>query len=346
MNGRHLLRRMLSGRFCRLPVAIAVFAFALPVVVGGVFAQSRALSESSLNVEGLNYESELTALFLGDFENARMEADSVNFLSLLESYINGFSRQCASYLPENRVEITESRCVEESVMVNGWGVEVGPRTCSRWENFGTGRYADPRLKRTLARLEAGYTPNFLRDVLLTEDPASASLGTSRRMMDVAISLGDDMTVLFEQNGCASDGIGRLQENMVRFAEGEPPLRLASGATLASLRSRGAPEAEFRDSDYQRLIDELVAENAMGWMINRYIAGSASQVSVTDRDSAGRPIQIRASYLYNGFEGQSRGGVTLIFRDGLPECLYFADAPQNCRLPSRRIITAYEKGEYR
>jgi hypothetical protein len=34
-----------------------------------------------------------------------------------------------------------------------------------------------------------------------------------------------------------------------------------------------------------------------------------------------------------------------FKDGAPDCLYFSDAPDNCRAASQRVISAYEKNAY-
>jgi hypothetical protein len=34
-----------------------------------------------------------------------------------------------------------------------------------------------------------------------------------------------------------------------------------------------------------------------------------------------------------------------FKDGIPDCLYFSDAPDNYRVPSQRVISAYQKNAY-
>lgn len=324
----------------RLPAAVLVSA-----LLGSAIAHAAGgLSADSLDVDGFNYETELKALFLGDFDNSRLKPDDMRFSVLLSGYINGFSRQCEAYLPKDAVEITESRCVEESTPVNIYGNPVGATTCSRYESFGTGRYADPELMSLSSQLESQLVPGMLSDAfgLSGRDP----LESPRQMADVALSFGDDMTALFQRNACGGEGIKRLQANIERFAQGQPPLRLASGATLASSRAQTGAGGPFVDSDYAKLVDALITENAQGWMLNRYVLGSASGVSVLSRDSDGRPAQLRANYQFDTFGNRSAGSVLLSFKDGLPDCLYFADAPQVCRLPSRRIITAYEKGEYR
>ena len=80
-------------------------------------------------------------------------------------------------------------------------------------------------------------------------------------------------------------------------------------------------------------------------LNRYVPGSTSGVTVSSRDQFGRPSKIVGNYLFDAFNGRSKGSVTVQFSDGLPQCMYFFDFPTTCRSPSRRIITAYENGRY-
>jgi len=133
--------------------------------------------------------------------------------------------------------------------------------------------------------------------------------------------------------------------MLRFALGQPGLTLPGGETLASIAPKKSPGATFKDSNYTRLVDDLIAENSQGWMLNRYVRGSASGVTVSSRDTLGRPAKIVGNYLFDGSKGRSRGSVTVQFSDGLPQCVFFFDFPTTCRTPSRRIITTYENGRY-
>ena len=134
--------------------------------------------------------------------------------------------------------------------------------------------------------------------------------------------------------------------MRRFALGQPPLRLAGGETLASIGPpKPAPGAPFKDSNYTKLLEDLVSEHSQVWMVNRYVRGSTSGVTVSSRDQFGRPSKIVGNYLFDAFNGRSKGSVTVQFSDGLPQCMYFFDFPTTCRSPSRRIITAYENGRY-
>lgn len=302
------------------------------------------LGLASFSAKGLNYETELTALYLGDFAHARLERDSIEFDTLFGSYLNAFARQCEDYLPRNKVQMTYQECDGWDVVTNGYGVEIS-RTCTHWATKGTGLYADPDLYAAQQRVDAEAGRNMVRDTFSDMAGKGNPMGTAMRTMDAATSVGRDMDLLLRLNTCASPGLKRFQDNMMRFALGQQPLRLAGGETLASLRPKTSPGAPFKDSNYTKLIDELITENSQAWMMNRYVRGSVSAVMVSSRDELGRPSKIVGDYLFDGFNGRSKGSVTLQFADGLPQCLYFSDFPDTCRSPSRRIITAYENGRY-
>ncbi len=320
-------------------VLLSVFV-SFAFLVSSVTASSQAgLSPTSLKVDGLNFESEVTALYLGDFGNARMERDGSAYSFLLSEFINAYSRICPSHLPRNKVELTKTRCIAETVTRNGFGVETN-RYCSQYETYGTGRYADPALLRISSNLDAKLSREVLGDIIPRQgsDPAAAS----RRMTDVALSAKGDMDRLLAQNSCGSAALKRFQANLERFGSQQAPLRLANSATLATVRGGGGA---YVKSDYSKLVDALVRVNAQGWMMNRYIGGSISQVSVrTGAD--GRPIRINARYRFNTLGQVSNGAVDVSFENGRPKCLFFFDAPQTCRVPSPGVVTAYEKGEYR
>jgi hypothetical protein len=172
------------------------------------------------------------------------------------------------------------------------------------------------------------------------------MATGMRAVDAATSVGRDMDSPLELNTCTSPGLKRFQDNTMRFALGQPALHLPGGETLASIAPKKSPDAAFKDSNYTRLVDDLIAENAQGWMLNRYVRGSTSSVTVSSRDSLGRPSKIVGSYSFDSANGRRQGSVTVQFSDGLPQCVFFFDFPTTCRTPSRRIITAYENGRYR
>jgi hypothetical protein len=303
------------------------------------------LDLTSFSAKGLNYEKELTGLYLGDFEHIRLERDSIEFSTIFGTYLNAFARQCRAYLPANKVEITRSECVQSQQPVNVYGAPVGPSTCIEYREVGTDLYADPDLYAAGRRVEAAATRNLVGKTFrgLVEKNA---MGTALQAMDAMTSVGNDMALLLRINKCASPGLKRFEQNMKRFALGQPALRLAGGQTLASIGpprpSQGSP---FKDSNYTRMLDDLIVENSRAWMINRYVRGSVRDVKVTSRDRLGRPTKIFGRYQFNGYKGRAQGSVIVQFADGLPQCLYFFDNPNTCRSPSPRVITAYENGSY-
>ena len=297
------------------------------------------LGASSLKADGLNYESEVQAIYLGDFANARLEPEGNAYAFLLQNYIDAFSRKCPRALPANKVEITAQRCVADRVTRNGFGVEVS-RTCAQYQTYGTGRFADPALMEISARLERKQSREILGSIIPQRGDPGAQ---TRRMTDVALAAQGDMDRLLTQNSCTSAALKRFQANLQRFGSGSAPLRLSNGATLASTRGGGGA---YVPSNYGKLVDALIAENSRGWMFNRYMRGSVSNVSVTRKDSAGRPLSINARYRFNQMGNPSSGSVRVEYREGRPACLYFFDAPSTCRVPSPGVVTAYEKGQYR
>jgi hypothetical protein len=89
------------------------------------------------------------------------------------------------------------------------------------------------------------------------------------------------------------------------------------------------------------VDDLVTESARSWTMNRYQPGSISD-PIVSHDPEGEPVRIMARF---GYAGGQRGRVTVSFKDGAPDCLYFSDSLDNCRAASQRVISAYQKNAY-
>ncbi len=332
--------------------AVTSFALAPMLLLSAMaHAQSKGPSPKAagepggFSAKGLNSETELTALYLGDFAHARLQRDGAEFDFLFGNYLKAFARRCSAYLPANKVEMTRPECAREQYTVNRYGARTGPSTCVEYRQVGTGLYADPDLYAAQQKVEVEVGRNMMRDTFRGMS-GNNPMATGMRAIDAATSVGRDMDSLLELNSCASPGLKRFQDNMMRFALGQPPLNLPGGETLASIAPTKSPDAPFKDSNYSRLVDDLIAENAQGWMLNRYVRGSASGVTVSSRDAQGRPSKIVGSYSFDSANGRRQGSVTVQFSDGLPQCVFFFDFPTTCRTPSRRIITAYENGRYR
>ena len=302
------------------------------------YAQSN-LSTSDLHVSGLNYESEATAIYLGDFANARLEPEGNKYTFLLNDFIDAYSKKCDAYLPADKVALTRERCVQETVTRNGFGVETN-RYCSQYVTEKTGFFADPDLHRISKALEKKVSREIIGSII--PQPGTDAGATARRLTDIALAGNGDMARLLAQNSCTSPGLKHFQANLERFGTNQTPLKLASKATLASVRGSDGP---YVPSDYGKLIDALIAKNAQGWAFNRYIRGSVSGVNIGATPD-GRPAMINARYRFSQLGQPNNGSVRVTFENGRPACLYFFDAPRTCRIPSPGVVTAYEKGEVR
>jgi hypothetical protein len=76
--------------------------------------------------------------------------------------------------------------------------------------------------------------------------------------------------------------------------------LCRSASRQRFATRVTPSAQppgvLADSDYNRLVEDLVADQAKTWVFNRFVPGSTSHVIVS-HDPTGRIAKILAKYLY-------------------------------------------------
>ena len=298
-----------------------------------------ALNVNSFTSKGLNYESELMAIYLGDFKHARLKRGGLAVSGMFRKYLKAYGKFCDAYLPKNKVPITVQRCATERVTKNGYGQETD-RTCVEWVDVPTGLYAKPDLYYSSNRASKQAGKQVVGTMFNFNDPYG-----SRALVDDAVSLGNDMENLVQKNKCNSKGLRRFEKNLNRFVENKSPLMLPGKQTLASTMSHQPVSFNAASINIKSLIDVLILENSKGWMMNRYHSGSVSNIVVKSRNSNGSPRLVHANYSYTGMGKKFTGGVALTFANNLPQCLYFSDAPKTCRHPSRGIINKYERGRY-
>lgn len=303
-----------------------------------------SLAPSSLRTQGLNFGDDLMRLYVGDFSQLAIAREGTEFSMLVSAYMTTFSRQCAGDLPPDKVEIMTQECARESWTVNGYGVEQpGSRHCVSYRTVGTGRFADPEVYKLHKQLDAAAARAMVGGLLGSMKPGSDPTSGMRRMTDVAVYARNDMHTLVQANGCASPGLKRLQANLIRFGQGKDPIVMPGAA--AAMAERATPvEGPRKDQNYVRLVDDLVTEQSQAWMMNRYQPGSVRPGTVT-RDAQGRPREIVAGYSYVSMSKTYAGRVRVTFVDGAPQCLYFSDLPESCRVPSPRLVSAYRKNQY-
>ena len=138
-----------------------------------------------------------------------------------------------------------------------------------------------------AQLDDEQPANQVKDVLGSKN----LMGPAKD----ALQLNGDMDALVRLNACDGAGLRRFQENVVLFSKGKQPL-LLPGAPPPVTPS-ALPPGVLADSDYNRLVEDLVADQARTWVFNRYVPGSTSRVIVA-HDPTGRPSKILAKYLFN------------------------------------------------
>ena len=298
------------------------------------------LTRASFSASGLTNEKLLTNLYAGNFVDITLERQDVMFQALYSHYLEAFGRYCDAALPPNKVEITRQVCAREQYSVNRYGARVGPSSCVEYRTEGTGLYADPVLYDTKARFEQAVGLDTMRQVFRSMNQKNP-LGAAMDTLNASKAMANDMNTLVQRNPCAGPGLKRFQENLMLFAMGKQPIRLDGGDTPAGA-SRPSLAAPFKDSNYTKLLEDLILEQSRTWVVNRYVSGSVSNVVVSSRDAAGRPATLVGRYLFNG---RNQGSVTVSFTDGLPECMYFFDSPSTCRTPNRRVVAAYANGSY-
>ena len=184
----------------------------------------------SFSAKGLNYETELTALYLGDFAHARLQRDGAEFDSLFGNYLKAFARRCSAYLPANKVEMTRPECAREQYTVNRYGARTGPPTCVEYRQVGTGLYADPDLYAAQQKVEVEVGRNMIRDTF-RDMSGKNPMATGMRAVDAATSVGRDMDVATRAE--------QLRESRTQAISGQRDALRSRSAAAAPSRRRDA-----------------------------------------------------------------------------------------------------------
>lgn len=292
-----------------------------------------------LNTDGLYYAEFFDYIFRGHFENIEMTREDLQFSMIFGQYLRAFGSQCSDALPDDKVEIMEDVCAMEEVTTNGYGIETG-RTCVQWKSVGTGLYARPELYSAKLAVERLQSTEALRTTInMMTDPNA--IGNSIDMVHKAKGLRNDMAQIFSLNQCSGEAIRRFEKNLRLFALGETPIRMKEPSRYAKMKKSGGPSGE---QNFDKLVEDLLADQAKTWAFNRYISGSVSNLKKY-ADSKGTPGELIANYQYKGFSGSSKGSVRITFENGLPNCIYFFDFPNNCKSPNSGILASYAEGKY-
>jgi hypothetical protein len=319
-------------------------------VVAGAWAQQtrpakppqkrdEPLTRSSFSAKGLDHEDDLTDFFVGNFADVPFDRGTMGFSVLFQQYLEAYARHCGASLPvNNRVEMTRQVCADPPPLPPRPGDPPplpGASSCSTWRTVSLG-YADPVLYAAKTQLDKEQTANHVMDLLGSKN----LMGSAKD----AFQLTADMDALVRLNACDGAGLQRFQENVLLFSKGKPPLLLPGESPPVTPIAQ--PAGVLVDSDYNRLVADLVADQAKTWVLNRLVPGSTYGVIVA-HDPTGRPAKILARYFFNapGRSDRTQGSVTVSFSDDKPQCIYFSDAPTACQTPNRRIVSKYSSGGY-
>jgi hypothetical protein len=313
-------------------------------------ARPASTAAAHFTAAGLNDEDDLVRIYTGDFQSIHLDHDGSQFMLIISGYMTDFGNDCKQFLPPNRVEITQQVCNDAPSppvyspdgVHDAYGNRLPLSTgCTSWRTEGTGVYADPQLysavKDVAAKSQVHLVQNMLGVPTGKSGRAANPFNIGQQITDQLVAVNGETKALIQKNGCGSLGLKNFQSNLIRFANGEAPTKYAGAVVSAPV----AVLPGVRDADFTRLLDDLISDNARGWMMNRYQPGSISD-PIVSHDPTGAPTRIMARFRYVGSQS---GRVTVSFKDGVPDCLYFSDAPDNCRIPSQRVISAYQKNAY-
>ena len=295
------------------------------------------LTRSSFTAKGLHREEDLTGLFTGNFADVTFDRGSLVFSQLFEMYLESYSRHCFAYLPANKVEMTTQVCNDapDPLPLPGQRPPMS-HPCMSWKTVSLG-YADPALYAAKRRFDVEQSVNQFKDTV-------GSIKNPMRPVVDIVEVDSDMDALVRINACAGAGLRRFQENLVLFAMGKPPLLIPGSPPPVTPTAQ--PPGVLAGSDYNRLLEDLIVDQARTWVMNRYVPGSTSRVLVA-HDPTGVAAKIMAKYLLSSplSSGRTQGSVTVSFTDGMPTCIFFSDAPNTCQPPNRRIVARYASGSY-
>ena len=323
-----------------------------PSATASAPAKTSSAAPVHFTADGLNNEDDLVRIYAGDFQSVQLDRGDLEFMLIISGYMTDFGKDCKQFLPPDKVEITQQVCNDASVpppyspdgVHDIYGNPIRTSGCSGYHTEGTGVYADPRLYAAVndvaAQAQANMVKNMLGRSTGRTGRAANPFTMGAQLNDKLVAVAGEPRALINANGCGSLGLKNFQSNLIRFAKGEAPVKYAGAVVSAPV----AVLPGIRDADFTRLLDDLVLDNSRGWMMNHYQPGSISD-PIVSHDPAGSPTRIMARYTSSGPNGRQTGRLTVSFKDGVPDCLYFSDAPDSCRLPSQRIISAYEKNAY-
>ena len=325
----------------RLGLILILLVFSFSYAKEPTITDAYSGSVLEFNTKGLYYAEFYDYIFRGHFEHIKMTREDDEFLTIFDQYIRAYGTQCAQFLPSNKVEIMNYICAEEEVTKNLYG-DVLSTVCVRYTWVGSGIYAKPELYNAKMMVEELQSKDAVATAInMITDPNA--MGNSVDRIHKIKGLKNDLVEIFKLNPGDSPGLLRFEENLKLFALGKPSIRMDESSAYTTMKTTGGPTGSH---NLVQLVDDLVANQATTWMMNKYSKGSVTNLKILQKDNADRPAVIRADYTYSGFGNNGKGWVQIDFTNGLPKCIYFFDFPSNCKKPNSGIVASYAQGAYK
>lgn len=300
---------------------------------------SQPSTTAALVTDGLYFAQFYDYIYRGHFEHLDFTREDPMFSIIFGSYLNAFGTQCKAYLPANKVEMQKQVCKTENVTTNGYGVEV-ERYCVEYVWVGSGIYAKPDLYNAKIEIENELRKKGLETVIaIIMDPNG--VGNSVDMIHKTKGLQGDMARFFKLNPGNGAAILAFEENLKRYARNQPSVRLKEESKYTTMKNTGGPTTP---QNLNKLLDDLVRDQSKTWAMNRYVPNSMAGIHKR-KDPTGKLVALSASYTYKGLLGTQKNNVRITFKNGLPDCIYFSDYPNNCKSPNSSIVAAFAKGDY-
>ena len=183
------------------------------------------LTPLRLKVAGLDSDNgrDFRAILTGDFAAVTIRPQTMRLISVLEGYALSFGRKCAAQVPPDRMQMKVLECtvMSETRNQSGAGMVVGAG-CARYAYVDTGIFAARPLYEAVQRLRESAGNSFLAGA-----PTSALRNPEGLLNALSESGAAERSVrkLVENNTCEGRPLKRFGENLLRFAQGAPPLTI-------------------------------------------------------------------------------------------------------------------------
>ncbi len=297
---------------------------------------------TKFNVTGLTYAEFFDNIYRGHFENIEMKSGDEEFYIVFTAYVRAYGRQCDASLPvDTKVEIMDLVCEREETITDIYG-NYKRSNCLRYGYTGSGIFARPELYSTQLALAKENAKSFDLWQEFEKLGKPNATGDAVDRLHRLRGLASDLNSIFKTNACSSEAFRVFENNLNRFATGESSIRMAQPSKYALFKKLEAPKAE---QNYTKLVNDIVNDLSQHWALNVFIPNSAYEVEAFNNPYSNLLVTIRARYNYRSMGTTHTQYVTIKSKDGIPECVFFADFPQNCKKPSKEILLDYVKGNY-